>query len=443
MSSVAQLRVLRPVQRKFDERSALHAIGAVLSFVAPLPLYWLFAPQKDYTEAGLVIAVVEVIAALVCAIHFARDNFEVAAFGIGLLAKLSACGVYLHLCYTIYTENDAFGYFNRALAISEGGTIQFVFPSTSTNAIYNLTAIVVSLTPSITFAFCTFTLTAFFGQMLLYRAFCIGVPNGNRRLAAVMCFFFPSLIFWTSPVGKDAIVLFGLALASVGVARLFSHRVSASILPILLGLIIVQFIRPHIAALFGCSLGVTYLLLWRSRNVTGILIKFLAVPLLLVFAVWLGYQTQSTFGLQSVEGAVVRADSIRSFTGAQGGSDFGYYDPIWYRVLTSPFLLFRPFPWEVVNFFSGLAAAEGVFAFVMLVSRRRVVSYFLSRWHEYPFVSFVAAYSLLSIASLSTVINNMGTLARQRVMVFPLFVVLCCFGFHAVKEQRNVSWKRG
>jgi hypothetical protein len=139
--------------------------------------------------------------------------------------------------------------------------------------------------------------------------------------------------------------------------------------------------------------------------------------------------TQSTFRLNSVEGATVRAEQIRSYTGSQGGSDFGYYDSLGFRVATAPFLLFRPFPWEVGNFFSGMASAEGLFILAMLWVRRRAAFEVVRNWSHHPFIAFIVTYSLLTIASLSTVINNLGTLARQRVMVFPLFIVLACVGF--------------
>jgi hypothetical protein len=436
-AAIADLPAVHRGPRVFDERSALYAVGTLLTFIVPLPLYWLFAPARDFTEAGLYIAIAEAIVVLLVAVHAAKDNFELGAFCIGLIAKLGACGIYLKLLYTVYLENDAFGYFNHGLAFSSGGTAQFVYPFVSTNAINNLATLLVLVTPSITFTFVTFALVGYFGQMLLYRAFCVALPQGNRRLAALMCFLFPSLVYWTSPLGKDALVLFGLGWATYGAAKLFSGRVS--VVPLVGGLLIIQLVRPHIAALFGGSLALSYLLLWRSRNVTAIVVKFVAVPLLVASVLWLTSVTQTTFRLNSIEGATTRAEKIRGFTGAQGGSDFGYYDSLGFRVLTAPFLLFRPFPWEVGNFLSGIASAEGLFTLMMLWTRRRAAFQFIRFWPNYPFIAFIMTYSLLTIASLSTVINNMGTLARQRVMVFPLFVVLACVGF---EQARTTSTRR-
>jgi hypothetical protein len=424
---------------RFTSTSALQVIGVAVGFASPLCLYWLFAPARDFTNAGLVFSLFEVAAAMVAALHLAQDRFETVVFGIGLVAKLAAAGIYLKLCYTVYAANDAFGYFDYGLALSTGGTIQFVHPFWSTNALYDITAVLVGLgTPSITFAFCTFSLIAFFGQMLFYRAFCSAVPGGDRLLAALMCFFFPSFVFWTTPIGKDAIVLFGLGLASLGAARLFGGR--SALMPLSFGIVIVQFIRPHIAALFGVSLAISYLFFRRSSDVSAVLAKFVLVPALVILTVGLTLQTKEVFGLQTVEGSITRADEIRSFTGSQGGSDFGFNDSLEFRLATAPFLLIRPFPWEVVNVLSGIASAEGVFIVLMLWSRRLQVVHFFRNWRLYPFISFVVIYALFTISSLSTVINNMGTIARQRVMVFPLFLVAACVGF---RGSGDVSSSKG
>lgn len=428
-------------KRVFDERSALYVIGICLTFIAPLPLYWLFAPPRDFTEAGLYLAIAEIVVALFVTIHFfAKDSYEIAIFCIGLYGKLAASGLYLKLCYSVYVENDAFGYFNRALALVSGGVFQWDWPPTGTNAISNLTAIVIGLgSPSITLGYCTFAIIGFFGQMLLYRAFCVGVPQGNRKLAALLCFFFPSLVYWTSPIGKDAIVLFGLGLAALGAARLFAGR--NSLVPILVGLLIVQLIRPHIAALFGGALAICFILLWRPPNVTAALFKFLIIPLLAVLSLWLTLRTQSQFYLDSVEGSITRAEQIRGFKGARGGSDFGYEDTLQFRFITSPFLLLRPFPWEVGNFFSALASAEGVIAFLVLCARRRTIAQLFARFRAYPFVWCLVLYATFVILSLSAVINNMGTLARQRVMAFPMFLVIACIGVRRPQPVELRSWR--
>jgi hypothetical protein len=403
-------------------------VSVGLAVAAPLPLYWLFNPETDYTFAGVVLSIVFILAATVIAVFSARDRFEAAVFGTALYFKLVASGVYLKLCYTVYRESDAMGYVNNAYAIIEGGKFQWALPSWSTNAIFNLTAALFGfMTPSITLGFCVFALIGFFGQMLLYRAFCIAAPNVERTKVAVMCFLFPSLVFWTSPIGKDAVVFFGLGLATFGAAKLFTGHLSIGTLVI--GLLIVGIVRPHVASIYCVALAVTYLLFRRSTDLTAVIIKFVALPVLVMFAGWMTTQTQTVFRLDSIQGTIGRTEQIRSFTGAQGGSDFGYSDSLVFRLATSPALFFRPFPWEINNQFSALASAEGGAMLLLVWLRRHQALLLMRRWRAYPFIVLNIAFPILLMLSLSTVVNNLGTLVRQRAMAFPIFLVIVCADF--------------
>ncbi len=59
---------------------------------------------------------------------------------------------------------------------------------------------------------------AFVGCLFIYLAFRVTFPNSDRRWYAVLLFLFPSLLFWTADVSKEAFMLLGLGLAVYGVA---------------------------------------------------------------------------------------------------------------------------------------------------------------------------------------------------------------------------------
>ena len=52
--------------------------------------------------------------------------------------------------------------------------------------------------------FLIFSWLGFLGLFLLYRAFVIAVPEGRSRTYARFVFFFPSMLFWPSSIGKEA-----------------------------------------------------------------------------------------------------------------------------------------------------------------------------------------------------------------------------------------------
>ncbi|MFN2589879.1 MAG: hypothetical protein ABR518_03825, partial [Actinomycetota bacterium] len=80
-------------------------------------------------------------------------------------------------------------------------------------------------TPSMLTGFLVFSMLSFIGLWCFYRAHRISFPDGNHRLYFLLLFFLPTLVYWPSALGKDALVVFGLGVATLGLARIF-HRPS-------------------------------------------------------------------------------------------------------------------------------------------------------------------------------------------------------------------------
>ena len=72
-----------------------------------------------------------------------------------------------------------------------------------------------------------FSWLCFTGQVLMYRAFRRGVPDGDSRRYLTLLLFLPSLLFWPSSIGKEALMLFAVGLVSLGAAYLLSPPVKA------------------------------------------------------------------------------------------------------------------------------------------------------------------------------------------------------------------------
>ena len=94
-----------------------------------------------------------------------------------------------------------------------------------TNFIRFLTAhVYVLIGPDLIAAFLVFGIFAFFGAYLWYRATAEGVPSLNRQMYCALLFFAPSLAFWPSSVGKEAMMLPALGLVALGTAYLLKGR---------------------------------------------------------------------------------------------------------------------------------------------------------------------------------------------------------------------------
>ena len=94
------------------------------------------------------------------------------------------------------------------------------------------------------------------------------------------------------------------------------------------------------------------------------------------------------------------------------------------RVLTSPFLVFRPFPWEVNSAQTLIASAEGMFLLGLFWINRRSLRFSVTHWRAHPFIGFILVFSAETAIALSCAFSNFGLIARERVMFTPLLLML-------------------
>jgi hypothetical protein len=276
--------------------------------------------------------------------------------------------------------------------------------------------------------FVVFTLIAFAGVVLFYLAFRTAVPDGDRRRYAFVLFLWPSLVFWPSSVGKEAVMAFTIGLASLGAARLFTHRRGGLVL-LGLGLLGTVLVRPHMGLIVVVSVAVAYLFV-RSTSGSRVLSvsKFVAIACLLVGGAIIASQTAEFFDvdrlgteqvdqtLTETEGRTTDTAETGSFTPARVSSPLDY--PA--AVVT---VAFRPFPFEANGTEQLISAVEGLALLVLLaVSWRRLLSLPRTLFRD-PYVAYALSYVLLFCYAFSAV-GNFGILARQRTQMLPLLFVL-------------------
>jgi hypothetical protein len=105
-----------------------------------------------------------------------------------------------------------------------------------------------------------------------------------------------------------------------------------------------------------------------------------------------------------------------------GGSTYG--GSLGQRMALAPFLLVRPFPFEVRNVQAALASIEGLGLLVLFVRRRKVLYRTLSRMRSNAFAMFLALYAIEFTIIYAAATTNFGLLNRQRVMLMPFMLML-------------------
>ena len=144
----------------------------------------------------------------------------------GLVAHMAASSVFLWVGFFVYGGTvDAFHYWTVGLQLAEkfqiAGWTAFQPPYWSTNLINNMCGIATLLIgDALPTLFIGFALVSLAGGYLFYRAFTIAFPDGDRWLFGLLVILLPSLLFWSSFVGKDSLIQYFIALTAFGFARL-------------------------------------------------------------------------------------------------------------------------------------------------------------------------------------------------------------------------------
>lgn len=281
--------------------------------------------------------------------------------------------------------------------------------------------------------FMAFSFVSFLGCYLFFRAFRIACPEADGRRYALLVFFFPTVMFWPSSVGKEAFMVLLLGGTAVGAAQLFAGRLRG-LAWLALGLWGAAVLRPHMALIVvaGLVVAAPFALLRtapdgqaRQRGRMGAAV--LLIGLLLASSALIGV-TEKFFGLESLN-AQTTQEQLDATTNRsdQGGSEFtsnSPNNPIGF-VLAGVTVLFRPFPFEVHNAQAMLSSLEGLSLLALcIVSLRRLVRLPVEMFRQ-PYVACALVYVFAFVYAFSS-IANFGILARQRAQLLPiLFVILC------------------
>ena len=137
----------------------------------------------------------------------------------------------------------------------------YVFRGEGSTRMAILTGVLYSLMPaSMAGSFLFFGGLAFAGSVLFYRSVRMASPDKSAAAYTVFIFFLPSILFWPSSLGKDAWVFFCSGLVAWGWASFVRRRNLSGLLVVAGALLLINLVRPHIAAFMGVSLGAAYML---------------------------------------------------------------------------------------------------------------------------------------------------------------------------------------
>lgn len=267
--------------------------------------------------------------------------------------------------------------------------------------------------------FFAFGILSFFALLAYAVAYRRSYPGTPFATYWAWLFLMPSLWFWPSSIGKEALMMLGLGIATLG----FSGRNQRiNWLVMIAGLSLVFCIRPQVTAVFLFAVTITYWLdfdswnFWKAAQAIVMLIVGMAG---ILFAMSRALEGEVT--VEAVEEYMDRNTALSD----QGGSAVG-------RVGLSPGnvpiaivnVLMRPFLWEAHNPAALISALEVILIWTLVFVRRRELAAALKFWRRDWMLRFAIPFALLYTISFGLMVSNLGIVARQRVLVFPVLFMI-------------------
>jgi hypothetical protein len=340
-----------------------------------------------------------------------------------LLLWLVRCGVTLGLMlpYEALYGLDASGYYRVGLTLND--PVEWLEFGQGTTNIMGFVGIVAQVTEAYSAIKVLFSYVGLVAIYILYRAAVICVGRENLVLLYALGLL-PSLLFWTSILGKDPIVLLGVAIYCYGAAGLIVRQKLSMAIYVIIGLTIASYIRIWLGVIFITPLIATYVLAGRSSAFTKVLFMMIAVPGFLITLQ--GFSDQ--FNVETTQDLVSTTEVISSAwsTGGSAQEISGGFTSVTSMITFMPIgsftALFRPLPFEVPNAFGLMAGIENLFMlslFVIGIWRRGF------GWIRQPILMWALSALLVwgAIYGFASY-QNLGTAFRFRAQVAPILLLL-------------------
>ena len=381
----------------------------------------------------LLVATVCALALVIGALPMRRRTK--ALLQVGLALRVLGGLAYLYVIGAVYGVGDYLAYFSQGVELARGATLSeagSLFDLTiwtggrwwGTGFVERLTGVVVLLIgPTLPGAFILFSLVSYVGIVAMGLAFHRAYPLIPVERYFVWIALFPSLWFWPAALGKDALVLCGVGLATLGFVGKRGHP---RWLLLAFGVALVFAIRPQVAATLILALALGQ---WLGAGLRWTPMRMLQGALFVAVGVGVISMSSGALGVE-----LFNPDEVETYLGGKaedlnrGGSALGgeTVNP-WLAPIN---VLFRPFFWEARGITTLLAATEVLVLWGLAWYRRREIKAFV-RGHRKSRLFWTGVVFILAYATaLGMSLTNVGIIARQRVHILP-FIFMAFAGASA------------
>lgn len=288
--------------------------------------------------------------------------------------------------------------------------------------------------------FLVFSFLSFIGAIFFYRAFTLTFADANHRRYAYIIFLWPSLIYWTADISKEAIMTFALGLTAYGAAKILARQGGGFSL-VIPGVAIGFLVRPNelLLVLAGFAVAMMIPNAGVRQNLGGLrrLLSLLVLVTLLGLSIFL-----TLHYLRGGSGvSLSKTNSNNQGTGLGFGSSGVPYST---NVATYPRdvyeVLFNPLPYNFHGSGEFVAAAENTLLVGLILISLRQLRVVARAAFARPYVMLCLTYSAAFLYAFAA-LGNLGLIERERTMLLPFLMVLFCIPRAPRGQPPRYEWE--
>jgi hypothetical protein len=368
----------------------------------------------DYLT-GVLWSIVLAVSLILWPIHH-RDRVALA----GLWAAKCVVCLGVMLFYESQYGLDAFNYFD--FARETAGAPEIVIKS-GTAYILWLTSLHYRLMPSYHAIKTTYSYLGLMGIYAFYRTVTLLRPQIGRG-ALLLIGLFPTVLFWSSILGKDPIVFLGMGLYCLGIAKWQQHKMASALIYIVLGGVIATTIRLWFGLIMAVPMIALSLVHTRSLSRRWLTVTLSTILLWVAFQVFHDrYVLDSALDILQATGSIVNTFGIGGASSRAITMDVSTIPGLIKFLPIGMFAaLFRPLPGEVLSSFGSIASAENgvlITLLVLTIGRFRIAIL------KEPMV--VWALTLILVWSMFYALvsyQNFGAALRYKLPIVPILLTV-------------------
>jgi hypothetical protein len=278
-----------------------------------------------------------------------------------------------------------------------------------------------------------FSFIGFMGTYFAYLGFTMLLGRPDQKLLLLL-FLFPSMLFWSSILGKDPINLLGITLYVFGTIGFTKQGRLTFLIPMVFGIALATLIRSWNLAILVlplASLGI--------RGIKKPALRFLFIGAIAGAAIFSIRMFADQFGVENSSDLINRTQSLsHSWNGGGSGRNAPEFASLTGMLKFAPLgmftALFRPLPGEIMNPFGLLAGFENLFLLIFIF--RSLKKIFSNKKHLYqPQVTWAVTLILIWSFVYSFVsFQNLGSAIRFRLQILP---VMLCLLFYLTSDAED------